>query len=43
MRLALAGLALAIALAAIATRPDCDGLSQADCERLEQINDAIID
>lgn len=43
MRIGLAALALAIALAGIATRADCEGLSQSDCERINQITDAMID
>ena len=40
---ALAALALAIALVAIATRADCEGLSQSDCERVNAMIDGAID
>lgn len=40
---ALAAFAILITLAAIATRADCEGLSQSDCERINRITDGMID
>ena len=40
---ALIAIGIALALAAIATRADCEGLSQSDCERVNAMIDGAID
>ena len=40
---ALIAIGIAIALAGIFTRADCEGISQSDCERINQITDGMID
>lgn len=40
---ALIAIGIAILLAGIATRADCDGLTQAECKRVNAIIDGAID